>query len=363
MHPTSFFIVAVALTIVVSMFVVPAFSISSNQCSSCHGSAYNQQLDILEENNQNSIPTTLEVDQTQSVTVAIQNINNVPMYNQFSSVTLTLSSQNGHFFVHTPVVNIGTLLSTATATWQITGLLQGSDTLVITASATNTHENLHYSDSYLPAPALTVVPDPNPDATPFSTPSPPPSLTIHPSISPTTAPLPTQNLVTGTPIPTPTASPSLTPTTQPSPSPISSTPAPDSEVAQNSTSAHELNSPMLYIHPPLAIIGLILIFLFAVLTFKRNFLERRITKLAGYGLWLFTLLGLLTGMIWAQLAWGSYWSWDPKETMTLTLFLSASVGQIFYFKRNYAATKWVALLTCVLVTLTLLSSFVIKGLH
>ena len=32
---------------------------------------------------------------------------------------------------------------------------------------------------------------------------------------------------------------------------------------------------------------------------------------------LFTLGGLVFGMVWAYNAWGSYWSWDPKETWSL----------------------------------------------
>jgi cytochrome c-type biogenesis protein CcsB len=32
---------------------------------------------------------------------------------------------------------------------------------------------------------------------------------------------------------------------------------------------------------------------------------------------LFTLGGLVFGMIWAYNAWGRYWSWDPKETWSL----------------------------------------------
>ena len=28
----------------------------------------------------------------------------------------------------------------------------------------------------------------------------------------------------------------------------------------------------------------------------------------------FLTLGMLSGCIWAKQAWGSYWSWDPKET-------------------------------------------------
>jgi ABC-type transport system involved in cytochrome c biogenesis permease subunit len=127
--------------------------------------------------------------------------------------------------------------------------------------------------------------------------------------------------------------------------------------------SHELNSIMIYIHPPLAIIGYVLIFLFAILIIQKKYSEKRITKLAGFGLWLFTFLGLLTGMLWAQLAWGSYWSWDPKETMTLVLFLTASAGQVAYFEKKFNATKWLALLTCVLTILTGLSSFIIAGLH
>jgi cytochrome c-type biogenesis protein CcsB len=30
---------------------------------------------------------------------------------------------------------------------------------------------------------------------------------------------------------------------------------------------------------------------------------------------------LLTGSVWAQYAWGSYWSWDPKETWALITWL------------------------------------------
>jgi cytochrome c-type biogenesis protein CcsB len=32
---------------------------------------------------------------------------------------------------------------------------------------------------------------------------------------------------------------------------------------------------------------------------------------------LFTLGGLVFGMVWAYKAWGTYWSWDPKEVWSL----------------------------------------------
>lgn len=33
-------------------------------------------------------------------------------------------------------------------------------------------------------------------------------------------------------------------------------------------------------------------------------------------------LGMLSGAIWAQAAWGNYWNWDPKETWTLITWLA-----------------------------------------
>ena len=35
----------------------------------------------------------------------------------------------------------------------------------------------------------------------------------------------------------------------------------------------------------------------------------------------FLTLGIMTGSIWAHYAWGSYWSWDPKETWSLITWL------------------------------------------
>ena len=123
----TYIVLIATIAIAVALFAAPVFSLSSNQCSSCHGSTYNQQLDIWEGNSQNIIPSSIMVGQTATVTVVIQNINNAPpLYDQFSSVTATLSSQNGHFSVANPNFNIGTLpTGTATATWQITGRLTG----------------------------------------------------------------------------------------------------------------------------------------------------------------------------------------------------------------------------------------------
>lgn len=178
LRPMTYLMLAAAIAVVAVLLAAPAFAASPSQCSSCHGSAYNTQLDILEGNSQNKLPSTIQVGQTQTVTVVIENINDASSNNDLSGVTVTLSSQNGHFAVNKPTVNIGNLpTGTAVATWQITATSAESDTLVISASATNTHNNLKFTDSYSPSPSITVNAAPTPTPVPTPVPSPTPTPT------------------------------------------------------------------------------------------------------------------------------------------------------------------------------------------
>ena len=43
-------------------------------------------------------------------------------------------------------------------------------------------------------------------------------------------------------------------------------------------------------------------------------------RILGLGFPLLTI-GILSGAVWANEAWGSYWSWDPKETWALLTWL------------------------------------------
>ena len=43
-------------------------------------------------------------------------------------------------------------------------------------------------------------------------------------------------------------------------------------------------------------------------------------RILGVGFPLLTI-GILSGAVWANEAWGSYWSWDPKETWALLTWL------------------------------------------
>jgi ABC-type transport system involved in cytochrome c biogenesis permease subunit len=118
---------------------------------------------------------------------------------------------------------------------------------------------------------------------------------------------------------------------------------------------------MLYIHPPLSIVGYVLIFLFTFLLFRKKTGKR--TQILGVVAWTLTFAGLVTGMFWAQLAWGNYWSWDPKETLTLGLFVTVSASMIAQFENYPNAAKWLAILSCAFTVITSSSSFILTGLH
>ena len=53
----------------------------------------------------------------------------------------------------------------------------------------------------------------------------------------------------------------------------------------------------------------------------RDLLEEIISRSLRIGYPLFTIGALFAGAIWAQYAWGRFWSWDPKETGSLVLWL------------------------------------------
>lgn len=57
--------------------------------------------------------------------------------------------------------------------------------------------------------------------------------------------------------------------------------------------------------------------------------------------WAFSslLLVIITGSIWAQQAWGSYWSWDPKETWALITSLVYGSHIYLYLEKGWSGRK------------------------
>ena len=48
----------------------------------------------------------------------------------------------------------------------------------------------------------------------------------------------------------------------------------------------------------------------------------------------FLTLGIVLGALWAQVAWGDYWSWDPKEVWALITWLLVAAWLHLWHARN-----------------------------
>ncbi|MBI4218276.1 MAG: c-type cytochrome biogenesis protein CcsB, partial [Elusimicrobia bacterium] len=55
---------------------------------------------------------------------------------------------------------------------------------------------------------------------------------------------------------------------------------------------------------------------------------------------LFLTIGILLGSVWANTAWGSYWSWDPKETWSLITWFFYAVALHLRKTRNWRNEKF-----------------------
>lgn len=77
-------------------------------------------------------------------------------------------------------------------------------------------------------------------------------------------------------------------------------------------------------------------------------------------------LGIVTGALWAQSAWGSYWNWDPKETWSLITWLVYAAYlhvRIVQGRRGRWANRLLVLgFGCVLITFLPLN-LISLGLH
>jgi cytochrome c-type biogenesis protein CcsB len=76
--------------------------------------------------------------------------------------------------------------------------------------------------------------------------------------------------------------------------------------------------------------------------------------------------GIITGAIWANEAWGTYWSWDPKETWSIiTWFIYASTLHA-RFTRGWTGSRiaWLAIIGFVSVFFTYFGvNYLLSGLH
>ncbi len=81
---------------------------------------------------------------------------------------------------------------------------------------------------------------------------------------------------------------------------------------------------------------------------------------------MFLTFTIISGAIWAERAWGSYWSWDPKETWSLITWIIYAIYLHLRIRRGYkgkaAAIFAVIGFVCVLFTYVGVNTL-IPGLH
>ncbi len=93
-------------------------------------------------------------------------------------------------------------------------------------------------------------------------------------------------------------------------------------------------------------------------------LDRLMYRATMLGFLLLTL-GILTGAVWAETAWGKYWSWDPKETWSLITWLIYASMLHARLLKGWQGRRiaWLALLGFLAVIFTYLGVNYLPSLH
>jgi cytochrome c-type biogenesis protein CcsB len=80
---------------------------------------------------------------------------------------------------------------------------------------------------------------------------------------------------------------------------------------------------------------------------------------------LFTFGALIAGAIWAHKAWGTFWSWDPKEVGSALVWFVFTIYLHARYQRDWKGNRAAILAICgfLLTILTLMGNLVLGGLH
>ena len=88
-------------------------------------------------------------------------------------------------------------------------------------------------------------------------------------------------------------------------------------------------------------------------------------KAISIGYPLFTVGALFAGMIWAYNAWGNFWSWDPKETGALIIWLFYTVYLHARYQRGWRGGKaaWMSIIGFLMALASFFGNLVVGGMH
>ncbi|MBW1894272.1 MAG: c-type cytochrome biogenesis protein CcsB [Deltaproteobacteria bacterium] len=97
---------------------------------------------------------------------------------------------------------------------------------------------------------------------------------------------------------------------------------------------------------------------------SHNILEELTHQMVMFG-FLFLTIGIITGSVWANSAWGSYWSWDPKETWSLiTWFIYATLLHARMMRGWHGRRiAWLSIIGFTAVLFTYFGVNYLPGLH
>lgn len=101
------------------------------------------------------------------------------------------------------------------------------------------------------------------------------------------------------------------------------------------------------------------------LLLKNDISDLVVYKSTAFG-FLFLTIGIITGAVWAEKAWGSYWSWDPKETWALITWLIYAVYIHIRIMHGIKGrlSAWLAILGFLAVIFTYFGvNYLLSGLH
>ncbi|MBF0112518.1 MAG: c-type cytochrome biogenesis protein CcsB [Desulfamplus sp.] len=95
-----------------------------------------------------------------------------------------------------------------------------------------------------------------------------------------------------------------------------------------------------------------------------DLMDELIHQMVMFG-FLFLTIGIITGSVWANSAWGTYWSWDPKETWSLITWFIYAILLHLRLMRGWHGKRiaWVSIVGFMAVLFTYFGVNLLPGLH
>jgi len=98
---------------------------------------------------------------------------------------------------------------------------------------------------------------------------------------------------------------------------------------------------------------------------KLDLLDEINYRAVSFGYPLYTVGALFAGAIWAEQAWGSFWSWDPKEVGALLVWLFYSAVLHARYNRDWQGEKLaiLSIIGTITIFVTFYGNYFFGGLH